>query len=78
MNQSSQKELNSSQQEGRKIFIMFLAFFGVCVAVNAFFIYMAVSTNRGVVSERAYEIGLRYNEVLEEARRREHEEQRRN
>lgn len=64
-----------SKKTGRLVLIWLLGFFGVCMAVNAFFIYMAVTTNWGVVSENAYQTGLHYNDLLEEARKRENETQ---
>lgn len=48
----------------RWVFWSFFAFFSVIAAVNAVFIYSALSTQSGLVTERAYEKGLAYNEVL--------------
>lgn len=48
---------------------MFVAFFVVVAAVNGVFIYFAVHSYTGVVSEHAYEKGLAYNETLEKARK---------
>lgn len=59
---------------GRIVLWALLAFFGVLASVNAFFVYTAVTTNTGVVTENAYEKGLRYNEILKEARRRKNEQ----
>ena len=42
----------------------FVMAFGVVFAVNGFFVYVATSTNRGVVTENSYEKGIRYNETL--------------
>lgn len=66
-----------SRKTGRLVLTALLGFFAVCMAVNAFFVYMAVTTNRGVVDENAYQTGLHYNDLLEEARQRKNEEQRR-
>lgn len=49
------------------ILFAFLAFFGIIFSVDAFFIYKAITTQTGVVSERAYEKGLHYNQILQEA-----------
>lgn len=46
----------------------FVMFFGVIVAVNSVFVYKALETHTGVVTEQAYEKGLAYNETLEQAR----------
>ena len=53
---------------GRLILSCFLGFFGLISAVNAGFVYMAVKTNTGVITERAYEKGLAYNSLLAAAR----------
>lgn len=58
----------SPKGTGKFIFICFLAFFGIVTLVNSTFIYMAIHTNSGVVTENAYEKGLAYNKVLEAAR----------
>lgn len=46
----------------------FVMFFAVIAVVDGFFVYMAVSTHTGVVTEKPYERGLAYNELLEQAR----------
>lgn len=53
---------------GRVIFLCFLGFFGTILAVNGIFIYTAIHTNTGVVTENAYEKGLAYNKVLDAAK----------
>lgn len=58
------------KNDGRKVFIGFLAFFIVFASVDAFFVYKAISTLPGVVSENAYEIGLNYNKIIAEAKKR--------
>jgi len=50
------------------ILFAFLGFFGVIFMVDGFFIHKALTTQTGVVSERAYEKGLEYNEILKEAK----------
>lgn len=44
--------------------LYFVAFFTVVFAVNGVFVYKAVSTHTGVVTEDAYEKGLAYNKVI--------------
>ena len=50
------------------ILFAFLAFFGVIFIVNGFFAYKAITTQPGVVTDKPYEKGLRYNEVLAQAK----------
>jgi nitrogen fixation protein FixH len=52
---------------GRHVLIMMLAFFGVIVAVDLVFAYLAISTFTGLDTENAYLKGLRYNETLQAA-----------
>lgn len=56
-------------QNGRFILFCFLGFFGFIGAVDAYFVYTALSTNTGLVTEQPYEKGLAYNTVLEKAKR---------
>lgn len=53
---------------GRSVFFMFLAFFGLIILVNSVFIYNALDTHPGVITQNPYEKGLKYNEMLEKAR----------
>jgi nitrogen fixation protein FixH len=48
----------------------FVIFFAVIAVLDGIFVYMAVSTQTGVVTEQAYEKGLAYNELLEQAKQR--------
>jgi nitrogen fixation protein FixH len=73
MNMTQEQE---SKTTGRQVLIWLLGFFGVCMAVNGFFVYIAVTTNWGVVDENAYQTGLHYNALLEEARKQKDEKQR--
>jgi len=52
---------------GRHVLYMLLGFFGVMLAANAVFIWLALDTFTGAVSERPYEEGLAYNQRLEAA-----------
>jgi nitrogen fixation protein FixH len=54
---------------GRKVLAALLGVFAVVLAVNGTFAYFAISTWPGYAQNDAYERGLRYNDVLEEARR---------
>jgi len=49
----------------------FVAAFMVVFLVNGIFVYVATSTNRGVVTEHAYEKGIHYNQVLAAKRQQE-------
>ena len=60
--------VKESRKAGRKFLFILIAFFMVFATVDAYFVYKAVSTNTGVVVEHAYEVGLNYNDLLEQAR----------
>ena len=53
---------------GKHILIILLSAFAVIGAVNAAFIYLALSTGPGEERGASYEVGLRYNNVLAEER----------
>jgi nitrogen fixation protein FixH len=57
-----------SRVTGKHILLMLLGFFAVVGAVNAAFIYFAVSTGPGEEQGASYEVGLRYNNILAEER----------
>lgn len=65
---SSSTEKPRKPLTGKKVFLLFAAFFGMVIVVNAIFITQALQTHRGVVTEDAYKKGLHYNDVLERAR----------
>lgn len=50
---------------GWHVLFAVLAFFGLVIAVNAAFIFVALETNTGVVANEPYRKGLRYNERIE-------------
>ena len=52
---------------GKRVFCLLLAFFGVVIAVNMVFLYVALSTYPGADTEDAYRRGVAYNDVLEKA-----------
>ncbi len=53
---------------GKFVALCFVSFFGVIVAVNMVFLYMALSTQPGVVTKNSYEKGLAFNELLDKAK----------
>ncbi len=55
------------QITGRMVLIGFIAFFGVVGAVNAVFMYLALSTWPGLSTQDAYIKGIAYNQTLAEA-----------
>lgn len=54
---------------GRHVLFAMLAFFGVIIAVNSTFIYLALTTWTGLSTENAYQRGVDYNDVLDAAAR---------
>ena len=52
---------------GRHVLFGMLGFFGVIVAVNAVFVYLALNTFTGLSEPDAYRKGLDYNQNLAEA-----------
>lgn len=48
--------------------IYFVMFFAVIVCLDSIFVYIAISTQTGVVTENAYKKGLNYNELLDKAK----------
>lgn len=55
------------RKDGKFVLLCFLAFFGTVALLDGIFVYIAVSTQTGVVTEQAYEKGLAFNKELEEA-----------
>ncbi|MBI3114019.1 MAG: FixH family protein [Rhodospirillales bacterium] len=53
---------------GRMVLVGMLAFFGVVFAANGALVFFALETWPGLAAGRAYDTGLRYNQVLETAR----------
>lgn len=49
---------------GRQVLFASLAFFGLVLAANLAFVFLALDTFSGTVSEHAYQEGLNYNERL--------------
>ncbi len=46
----------------------FVLFFAVFIFLDAIFVYLAVSTHTGVVTDKAYEKGLAYDTLLKDSR----------
>lgn len=59
MSTKAEKELT-----GRHVLLMLLAFFGVMLAVNIYFTFMAVTSFRGEDVPRSYRQGLEYNQTI--------------
>ncbi len=50
-----------------RIPLYFVMFFVTLAILDAFFVYTALSTHNGVITENAYEKGLRYNQTIKNA-----------
>ena len=68
-------EVIESKKAGKKFMLCIIGFFVTFATVDAFFVYQAISTHRGVVVENAYEVGLNYNDIIEEARNKKAEDE---
>jgi len=55
---------NERRLSGRHVLIAFVGFFGVIFAVNGYFLYSALATHTGVVSQEPYRKGLLYNDRI--------------
>jgi nitrogen fixation protein FixH len=49
--------------------LYFVAFFVVLAILDGIFVYLAVNSQTGLVTENAYEKGIRYNQAIEQAER---------
>jgi nitrogen fixation protein FixH len=54
----------SGKLQGRHVLMLFVAFFGAIFAVNGYFLYAALATHTGVVSQEPYRKGLAYNDRI--------------
>ncbi|MGH1399076.1 MAG: FixH family protein [Alphaproteobacteria bacterium] len=61
-------EQDKKYSNGGWVLACFVAFFGVVAAVNAVFVFKALDTHSGVVTDNPYETGLAYNDLLQEAK----------
>ncbi len=64
---SSSREPAAPPLSGKKVLYLFLGFFGFILIVNGLFIVAASLSNPGTVTDEAYEKGLAYNKVVDEA-----------
>ena len=62
--QNNKKLPSKRSPKDKYILFAFLAFFGVIFVLDGIFVYTAISTQTGVIAEKAYEKGLNYNETL--------------
>lgn len=53
-----------AKKSDKYIPLYFVAFFAVIFVVDGIFVYMATSTHRGVVTDRAYQKGVDYNHTV--------------
>lgn len=53
------------QLAGRDVLLYLLAFFGIIIAVNVYFAFVAVETFRGEDNLKPYQEGIDYNQTLE-------------
>ena len=66
-----ENEQTKNRKDGRIVLMALIAFFVVFASVDAYFVYKALSTHTGVVVEHAYEVGLNYNDIIEQAQQHE-------
>lgn len=52
----------------KRILWYFLAFFGFIICADAIFATIAIRTQTGLVTEQPYQKGLKYNEILDQAK----------
>ncbi|WP_420349208.1 FixH family protein [Pelagibius sp.] len=64
MSNSTGMESETMQIRGKHVLAGMLGFFGVIIAVNMVFVYLALDTFTGVTTDSAYRDGLNYNETL--------------
>lgn len=64
----------TQKKDGRRVLFYLIGFFVIFASVDAYFVYKAFSTHTGVVVENAYEKGLNYNDIIEEAKKRKQHE----
>lgn len=67
MSQTLEEEKEKSRA-GAVVLWGLIAFFITFASVDMYFVYQAVSTHSGIVTENAYEKGLAYNQVIEQVK----------
>tara|TARA_R110001592_G_scaffold29350_3_gene106507 strand:+ start:20670 stop:21131 length:462 start_codon:yes stop_codon:yes gene_type:complete len=60
--------MNAPKPYGKQVLAYFVLFFGTIIIVNAVFIYIAVKSHTGVITENPYEKGLRYDQTISQAK----------
>ena len=60
--------MNEHKPFGRVVFILFFLFFGFIIGVNSIFIYYALGTHPGVITQHPYEKGLKFDETINKAK----------
>lgn len=60
---------NPMTLKGKHILITLIAFFGVVIAVNVFFVVVALDTWTGLTTPKSYLEGLNYNSLIHDAER---------
>jgi nitrogen fixation protein FixH len=64
MTQNSSQTRPEKELTGRHVLFILLGFFGVMIAVNAYFTIVAVKTFRGEDVPQSYRQGLEYNQTI--------------
>lgn len=66
IDQARNPQIGEPGLTGWQVFMMFLAFFGVMLAVNGVFLFHAITSFPGEDIKKSYLQGLNYNQTLEE------------
>lgn len=64
---------DKKQDSGRWVLFSLIVFFVMFATVDAFFVYKAVTTNVGVVTDHSYKKGLAYDDFLSQAAQQSHD-----
>lgn len=59
---------NPLKSYGAKVAFAFITFFGVIFAVNIIFVVNALNSHTGVITQNAYEKGLKYNQAIKKSK----------
>ena len=68
MSEHSTATNSPKDSSGKLILLYFVMFFGFIATMDGIFVYMAISTQTGVVTDQAYERGLAFNDIVEKAK----------
>ncbi len=55
-------------EKGTWVLLLFIAFFGIIIAVNSIFIYNALNSHSGVITDNPYRKGIAFNKTLAQAK----------